>query len=285
MAGVIAGIGLATSLIGSGVSFTQAAKAKREQKKAERQQKALMEKAKERAEKNFYETLNVPIDAFDNQYKQNQQVAAQALEALQQGDARNLAAGVGGLQAAASQANEVVRTGMQDALYENRKMKMEGKAAIEQQLIDMEVGAAADQAQMARDFGRDQAAGIQGGIAGVGQAAQSASSLVPLFAAGKEGRAAMQADEVFGGQEDQTQDQLSKTVDEGGTGMSRANRLQTLKGYQFTPAEIRRIKRSDNQFEDFKTLIEGNDPRFKNLQTDIGSVTDMSGLQKLLYGY
>ena len=285
MAGVIAGIGLATSLIGSGVSFTQAAKAKREQKKAERQQKALMEKAKERAEKNFYETLNVPIDAFDNQYKQNQQVAAQALEALQQGDARNLAAGVGGLQAAASQANEAVRTGMQDALYENRKMKMEGKAAIEQQLIDMEVGAAADQAQMARDFGRDQAAGIQGGIAGVGQAAQSASSLVPLFAAGKEGRAAMKADEVFGGQEDQTQDQLSKTVDEGGTGMSRANRLQTLKGYQFTPAEIRRIQRSDNQFEDFKTLIEGNDPRFKNLQDDIGSVTDMSGLQKLLYGY
>ena len=115
MAGVVAGIGLALSAVGSGVSFSQAAAAKREQKKAQREQKALMEKAKQRAEKNFYETLNVPIDAFENQFKQNQQVAAQALQALQQGDARNLAAGVGGLQAAASQANEVVRTGMKDA--------------------------------------------------------------------------------------------------------------------------------------------------------------------------
>lgn len=285
MSGVVAGIGLATSLIGSGVSFTQAAAAKRAQKKAEREQKALMEKAKERAEKNFYETLNVPVDAFDNQFKQNQQVAAQALQALQQGDARNLAAGVGGLQAAAAQANEVVRTGMQDALYENRKMKMEGKAAIEQQLIDMEVGAAADQSQMARDFGRDRAAGIQGGIAGFGQAAQSASSLVPLFAAGKSGRAAQKVDAVFGGNEDQSQDQLSKTVDEGGTGQSRAARLSQLKGLDFKPSEIRRIERSDNQVQAFKDLIQGDDPRFKNLQNDIGSVTDMTELQKLLYGY
>ena len=129
-----------------------------------------MEKAKERAEKNYYETLNVPIDAFENQYKQNQQVAAQALAALQQGDARNLAAGVGGLQSAAAQANEAVRVGMQEALYENRKMKAKGKMDIEQQLIDMEVGAAADQAQMARDYGRDYTAGIQGGITGASQA-------------------------------------------------------------------------------------------------------------------
>lgn len=285
MSGVIAGIGLATSLIGSGVSFTQAARARREQKKAEREQKALMEKAKQRAEKNFYETLNVPIDAFDNQFKQNQQVAAQALEALQQGDARNLAAGVGGLQAAAASANEAVRTGLQDALYENRKMKAEGKAAIEQQLIDMEVGAAADQAQMARDFGRDAAAGIQGGIAGIGQAAQSGASLVPLFGAGKSGRAAAQVDEVFGGSEDAASDSLAKTVAEGGTGKNRAERLLTLKDYNFTPKEIREIKRSDDVVLAFKELIEGQDPRFADLQTGIGSVTDIGSLKKLLYGY
>ena len=240
-----------------------------------------MQKAKQRAEKNFYETLNVPIDAFDNQFKQNQQVAAQALSALQEGDARNLAAGVGGLQAAASQANEVIRTGMQDALYENQKMKAEAKDNINQQLIDMEVGAAADQAQMARDFGRDEAAGIQGGIAGATQAAQSAAQLVPLFSASKSDRAGKALDEAFG-----TSDELGKTTGEGGTGMTSQQRLNKLSGYNFTPREIRQFTKGGSLDVDaFKQFVTGTDDRFKNLQKDIGSVTDLAGLQKLLYGY
>jgi hypothetical protein len=282
MAGVITGaIGLGLSAIGSGASFTAAAKAKREQKKAEREQKALMEKAKERAEKNFYEALNVPVDAFENQFKQNQQVAAQALAALQQGDSRNLAAGVGGLQAAAAQANEAVRVGMQDALYENQKMKVKGRADIEQQLIDMEVGAAADQAQMARDFGRDQAANLQGGIQGLSQAAQSASSLVPLFGTSKADRAGQKLETGLGTNED-----LAKATDEGGTGMTQTQRANKLRGYEFTPKEIRSIQsKGQIDVDKFKKLVTGNDPRFKDLQTDIGAVTDLASLQKLLYGY
>ena len=281
MSGVIAGIGVGLSAIGSGVSFTQAARAKREQKKAEREQKALMEKAKERAEKNYYETLNVPIDAFENQYKQNQQVAAQALAALQQGDARNLAAGVGGLQSAAAQANEAVRVGMQDALYENRKMKAKGKMDIEQQLIDMEVGAAADQAQLARDYGRDYTAGIQGGITGATQAATSASALVPLFGTSKADRAGQNLETQLG-----TSEELGKTVEEGGTGMTSKQRADKLRGYEFTPKEIRQIQTKGNlDVEKFKTLVTGTDPRFKDLQAGIGAVTDLASLQKLLYGY
>ncbi len=281
MSGVIAAVGLALSAVGSGVSFAQAAKAKREQRKAMNEQKKLMQKAKERAEKNFYETLNVPIDAFENQFKQNQQVAAQALAALQQGDARNLAAGIGGLQSAASQANETIRTGMQEALYENAKMKAEGKQAIEQQLIEMEVGAAADQAQMARDFGRDAAAGISGGIAAAGQAAQQAASLVPLFSASKSDRAGKALDEAFG-----TADELGKTTGEGGTGMTSQQRLNKLSGYNFTPREIRQLTKGCSiDVDAFKTFVTGTDDRFKNLQQGIGAVTDLAGLQKLLYGY
>ena len=281
MSGVIAAIGLGLSAVGSGVSFAQAAKARREQRKAQNEQKKLMQKAKQRAEKNFYDTLNVPIDAFENQFKQNQQVAAQALTALQEGDARNLAAGVGGLQAAASQANEAVRTGMQDALYQNQKMKVEAKNRINQQLIDMEVGAAADQAQMARDFGRDEAAGIQGGIAGATQAAQSAAQLVPLFSASKADRAASSLDEAFG-----TGDELGKTTGEGGTGMTTQQRLNKLSGYNFTPREIRQLTKGGSiDVDAFKTFVTGTDDRFKNLQQGIGAVTDLASLQKLLYGY
>ena len=100
-----------------------------------------------------------------------------------------------------------------------------------------------------------------------GQAAQSGASLVPLFGAGKSGRAAAQVDEVFGGSEDAASDSLAKTVAEGGTGKNRAERLLTLKDYNFTPKEIREIKRSDDVVLAFKELIEGQDPRFADLQT------------------
>ena len=280
MAGVIAGIGLALSAVGSGVGFAQAAKARREQRKAQNEQRKLMQKAKERAEKNFYDTLNVPVDAFENQFKQNQQVAAQALQALQQGDARNLAAGIGGLQAAASQANEVVRTGMQDALYENQKMNVEARDRVNQQLIDMEVGAAADQAQIARDFGADAAAGIQGGIASAQQAAQQASALVPLFGKSKADRAGMKIEEGFG------VDALGKSIAEGGTGMTAKQRADKLRSYEFTPKDVRQFQQGGTiDVDKFKTFVTGDDPRFKNLQAGIGDVTDLASLQKLLYGY
>jgi hypothetical protein len=310
MAGIVAGIGLALSAVGTGMSFGQATKARRAQIKAEREQKALMAKAKEKAEKNYYETLNVPIDAFDEQYKQNQAAAAQALQVLQEGDSRNLAAGIGGLQSATTKANEATRIGMQDALYENRKMKAEGAEKINQTLIDMEIGAAADQAQMARDYQRDYNAGIQGGITGVGSMASSASSLVPLFGQSKSDRAAVAAENVLGGgSNNQLTEAQAKALGgeaysqiknpdydpdvkgseeflqklTGGTGMTQQARLNRLASLNFTPKEIRKIGRSKNKLADFKTLLQ--EDRFKDINSDLGSITDMSQLQKLLYGY
>ena len=53
-----------------------------------------------------------------------------------------------------------------------------------------------------------------------------------------------------------------------------------------TRQEIRQIQTKGNlDVEKFKTLVTGNDPRFKDLQAGIGAVTDLASLQKLLYGY
>ena len=310
MSGLIAGIGLGLSAIGSGASFGQAAAAKRAQQKAEREQKALMAKAKERAEINYYETLNVPIDAFNNQFKANQVAAKQALTVLQEGDSRNLIGGVGALQAATTDANEKVRTDLQKDLYENNLLKVEAKEKLNQQLIDMEVGAAADQSALARDLGRDQAAGIAGGIAGLNSAAPSANSLVPLFATSKADRAAAAADNILGGNStaDLTETQLAERASNpytqtknpdydstvqgseeflqtlsGGTGLTQAARYNKLSALGFTPKEMRKIGRSDNKLDAFKALLA--EDRFKNINKDIGSVTDINELQALLFGY
>ena len=310
MAGLIAGIGLGLSAIGSGVSFGQAAQAARLQRKAEAEQKQLMLKAKQKAEKNFYETLNVPIDAFDNQFKANQAIAKQGITALQEGDSRNLVGGVGSLQAATSAANEKVRTDLQTALYDNNLVKVEAKEKLNQQLIDMEVGAAADQSQIARDYARDANAGIAGGIAGIKSAASSANALIPLFGTSKSDRAAKGLDNIFGGGStaDLTEAQAAALAKgayneienpdydpavegsekmlqqlSGGTGMTQQARINKLGSYDFTPKEIRKLGRSKNKLEDFKSLLQ--EDRFKKLGLDLGSVTELGQIQKLLYGY
>ena len=68
--------------------------------------------------------------------------------------------------------------------------------------------------------------------------------------------------------------------------MTSQQRLNKLSGYNFTPREIRQFTKGGSLDVDaFKQFVTGTDDRFKNLQKDIGSVTDLAGLQKLLYGY
>jgi len=109
-------IGIGTGLASAGMSFGQAAQQKRIAAKAKADQQQLMKAARARAEKDFYAGLNVPLDAFGEQYRQNLAGQQQSLQALQEGDTRALVGGVGALTAAGAQANEATRIGMADSL-------------------------------------------------------------------------------------------------------------------------------------------------------------------------
>ena len=68
--------------------------------------------------------------------------------------------------------------------------------------------------------------------------------------------------------------------------MTTQQRLNKLSGYNFTPREIRQLTKGGSiDVDAFKQFVTDSPDRFKNLQQDIGSVTDLAGLQKLLYGY
>jgi len=191
MSGLGLGIaGLALSAGGMGLSIGQASKARRAKEKAERKATVLRNKAKARAEKNFYEGLNVPLDAFGEQYRQQLQTQQQGIQALQEGDSRNLAAGLGGLQGATNQAQETTRIGMQEALYDNDKMKADAKEKMKQQLIDIDIAGAQDQAAMQQAYGQQEAQGIQGAISAAGSMISSANQIVPLFGTSKADRVA-----------------------------------------------------------------------------------------------
>ena len=181
VATAIAATGLLVSAGSAGMSFSQAAKARRQGETAAAASKKLMKEAERKAEVEFMQKLNVPLDAYGREYKQNLQVQQQGIQALQEGDSRNLAAGVGRVGAAATESNEGTRIAMGKEMFDLEKMQVQEQSDINQDLKDMKVGAAADQQQISRDSDEAAAAAMQQGVASVGSAVQGAAAAIPLF--------------------------------------------------------------------------------------------------------
>ena len=138
MSGLALGITSAAIGLGSvGIGLGNAGKARRAAAKAERESKQLMKEAERKAEANYYEGVNVPLDAFNKQFEEQLQQQKQGLQALQEGDARSVASGVGRVGALAANQGEKTRIAMGEALYQNNKMKADAKQNVNQQLIDI----------------------------------------------------------------------------------------------------------------------------------------------------
>ena len=147
---IAAGVGVASSLGGGLMSFNQSKAATNAARDAQRKSDKLMKEARERAETNFYQGLNVRMDAFGEQYRQNLANQTQQIEALQDADPRLLAAGIGKVVVPGTEAAEKTRIGMQQDLMELDEKKADANEAIKQQTIAMDV-AAADQQKIAKE--------------------------------------------------------------------------------------------------------------------------------------
>ena len=166
---IAAGVGAATALGGGAMSFAQAGKARRQAEDAQRKSEKLMREARDRATKNVYDKLQVPLDAFGEQYRQGLATQTQQVEALQEGDARGLAAGIGKVGATAAAAQEQTRIGMQDSLYDLAKIKADAEEDVKQQEIKMDVGRASSLERKAADLEKVRAAAVAKGISSVGK--------------------------------------------------------------------------------------------------------------------
>ena len=163
------------------MSFSQAAKQKKIASKANKATDRLMKEAERKAEVEFMQKLNVPLDAYDRQEERNIQSQQQNIEMLQQGDPRNVLAGLGSVGAGATNSAEQNRIAKGKELFALQQMQVQEQSDINQDLKDMKVGAAADQQMRSRDAQEASAAAMQQGVASVGQAVGSAASVVPLF--------------------------------------------------------------------------------------------------------
>ena len=176
-------VGVAASAGGAINSFSQSAKQGRMAEKAAAASKKAMAEAKRKAEKNFYAGLNVSTEAYDRAFENNLQAQTQNIQALQEGDPRNLAAGVGLVQQASDATAEATRLGLQKDLEANAKMKADAKDAINQDLKRMDLGYAKDQEKIAQESSAASAKSMSEGISGVVSTVGQAAQLAPLFGA------------------------------------------------------------------------------------------------------
>ena len=180
--GAVLGIGSAA------MSFVQASKQNQAMKKANTEAARLMADARKRAEVNQYEQLSIPTEAYEAEFEANLAADQQAIQALQEADPRSLAAGIGRVGAQQAEEAEKTRIEMGQDIYNLDKLKADSREKIKQQLIGMDVGQAADQEERARDAQEAKAAAIEGGIAGLGQAAAGFAEAAPLYKMGKADR-------------------------------------------------------------------------------------------------
>ena len=171
------GSGIATSVKG----FIDASAARTAQQNADDEAKRMMAEARKRAEIDEYGKLSLPLEAYEAQFEANLAADRQAIEALQEGDARSLASGVG--RVGMKQATDTLKTrlSMSDEMFGLEKMKADAKTQQQQQLIAMDVGEARMQDQIAREAAEQRRMGIEAGFSGIGQVAQGVDALAPLY--------------------------------------------------------------------------------------------------------
>ena len=141
----------------------------------------MMSDARNRAEVDEYANLSLPLDSYEAQLENNLAADRQAVEALQEGDSRALAAGVGRVGAMQAAESDATRIAMGDEMFNINKMKADSKESIKQQMIAMDVGEAKMQDQIAREEEQRRAAGMQQGFAGIGQVASGVGEMAPLY--------------------------------------------------------------------------------------------------------
>lgn len=178
---IAAGVGLLTSAVSGGMSFSQAAKQKKLAADANAATDKLMKEAERKAEVEFMQKLNIPLDAYSDQEKRNIQSQQQTIQMLQEGDSRNVLGGVGIVGAQASVSAEGNRIDKGKELFGLQKMQVQEKSDINQDLKDLKVGAAADKSMRSRDAQEAAAAATQQGVNSVGQVITGAANQMKLY--------------------------------------------------------------------------------------------------------
>jgi hypothetical protein len=157
--------GLAGTAASALMSMSEAGKAADAQRSAEREAERLAEDARRRKEQNLYEAVQVPLQAYERQFREGTAAGSEAINALAQ-DQRMLIGGAQGVQEATIEGQAKTREALADRIYTDAMTKAGAGMAINQDLakLDLEEAAGAQIAAMAAEKAKiaQQQAALQG---------------------------------------------------------------------------------------------------------------------------
>lgn len=217
-------LGAATGLFSFGMGIANSIKQKDAESRARFKSEKMMAEANAIATKNFSEEVQIPLTPYELQFRANAALTQQSLTALQEGSSRTLAAGVGKVGGAQVATNEKTKSAMEQALYENDLMKAQAAQKINNDLVDIEVGGAADQSMMARDAATRQGSAIASAAGGLNAAAKAGNALIPLYQKNRKDRLGNKVTGALGNQSG------TEFLGEGGQALSDAELMKRVQG-------------------------------------------------------
>ena len=169
IAGGPVGMGVAAAA-NIGMSLVEASKQKELQRAADRQAEKSAAEQERLLSQNFFEGLQVPMQAYDREFRETTAQQQQAMSALQEGDPRLLLGGVGKVQAVAADQEAKTRDALGQDLFNIGKLQAQEAGQTADQLAMMEgqrlAGAqeASAAAQMAKLQAQQNAIGAGGDL-------------------------------------------------------------------------------------------------------------------------
>jgi len=177
---IAAGVGIAASVGGSAMSFSQANKQKKLQKEAEAEADKAMAIAREKLSVNYMDALSVQKEPYELQREAMISQGTQATDAAQESE-RGAAAGAGRVQMAQNEAQAGIRTAMGKELTEIERLKVAEESRLRDLNVQLDLGEV-EGAQMAARNAQEMAAQATAqGFEGVTSMATQAANLVPLY--------------------------------------------------------------------------------------------------------
>jgi hypothetical protein len=174
-------IGIASSGLNIGMSLVEASKQKELQRAADRQAEKSAAEQERLMSQNFFEALQVPMEAYDREFRETTAQQQQAMAALQEGDPRLLLGGVGKVQAIAAEQEAKTRDALGQDLFDLGKLQAQEAGQTADQLANLEGQrlAGAQEASAAAQMAKIQAQ--QKAIGAGGDLLKGLGSLIPEY--------------------------------------------------------------------------------------------------------
>ena len=177
---IAAGIGIASSLGGAAMSFTQANKQQKLQEEAEAAGLKAMADARGRLDVNYMNALSVQKEPYELQREAMVAQGAQTIDAAQESE-RGTAAAAGKVQMAQDEAQGGIRTAMGKELTDIERLKVAEEARLGDLRTQLNLDVAAGAELAARNAQEMAAQATAQGFEGLTSAATQAANLVPLY--------------------------------------------------------------------------------------------------------